>query len=440
MSFVRPVRAPSDAASCVEDLALRGGQPTRRRPWPAWPRHDLGTQEMLLTALRSGRWTLSGDSGPRTSLEKMFADEFAHFLDAKYCVPTCNGSAAIVIALQAAGVRTGEEVLVPALTWIGCASAVLRLGAIPRFIDCEPKGLAMSPETAETEVSSKTKAILLVHPYCVNAKIESFVALASARDLALVEDCSHSHGATHDGRSLGTFGHLGIFSMQQSKVLTSGEGGAVVTDDYSVYRRLQQYRSDGRVYDESPKDGTMLLREGGDVHGANYTLAEFQAAILIDRLKRLREENDLRRRNATALNGLLAQIPGVTPFYSATTTDTPTLYRYVVHLNRDLLRTYDIDWWVRALGFELGLSVERLYEPLPQSDHFRPQTVATLDDDTRKELMASLTAAKTTCRESQRAYRQCFAIPHRALLGSIADCTDIANAVSKIATVLHAHG
>lgn len=423
----------TDGRSCqASELALEGGSPTRRAPWPTWPRHDQGTERALLEALRSGRWTVSGDSGPLVSRERTFAERFARYLGSRYGVATCNGSSAIVIALRALGVHAGDEVLLPALTWIGCAGAVLRLGAIPRFVDCERGGLAMSVDAAADEMTSKTKAILLVHPYCMNADIVSFVALSRSCNVSLVEDCSHAHGARYGEHHVGTFGHVAVFSMQQSKVLTAGEGGAVVTDDRAIYLRLQQLRADGRVYDEIAEPGQMLLGPPGDVQGANFILPELQAALLLDRLESLRDENELRRCNALALNRWIRDVPGVVPLYPTVTGDLPPLYRYVLRLDPDLLCGRGIDWWVSALSAELSMAVERLYKPLPDSPALRPGTVTTLSAENRRLLLDNLRAARSRIPGSRHAYETCLAIPHRVFLGSVDDCGDVASAVSKL--------
>lgn len=389
-----------------------------------------------MEVLRSGRWTVSGDTGDEVSREREFAEAFGRFLGARYCVATCNGSSAIVVALQAAGVRAGDEVLVPALTWIGCASAVLRLGAVPRFVDCEPGGIAMGVDAAGAQMGRRTKAILLVHPYCVNAEVESYLDLCRSRSAVLVEDCSHAHGARRAGKFLGTFGKLGVFSMQQSKVLTSGEGGAVVTGDALLYRVLQQYRADGRLYDDAARSGGMMLKAGEPVQGANYTLSEFHAAILLERLQALSAENELRRRHASLLNIMLAELSGIKVFYSTGDGNEPPLYRYIFQLGQEFLRARPIDWWQRALGAELQLTVERLYQPLPDSSQLEPTAIVTLCRQSRKRFTTALRAARAAIPESRRAYETCLSLPHRALLGCPDDCADIKRAILKVSAAV----
>jgi len=368
------------------------------------------------------------------SRERIFGERFARFLGLRHGVATCNGSSAILIALQAVGVRVGDEVLVPAMTWIGCASAVLRLGAIPRFVDSTPAGLAMSADAAADAIKERTRAILLVHPYCQSADIEPFLALARSRKVALVEDCSHAHGAFRAGRYLGTFGDVGVFSLQQSKVLTSGEGGAVVTNDEGMYRLLQQYRADGRVYNDDAQAGEMMLSSAEELHGANFTLSELQAAVLIDRLAVLKEENRRRQENASTLNGMLKGLSGLRPIYSEASGDQPPLYRYVVELSGEWLGARDLSWWEHGLSAELQLRVERLYQPLPEARQLQPDRVSTLGGKDRERFRAALQADGSTIPQARRAYRSCLAIPHLALLGSQRDCEDIRDALSKLAS------
>jgi dTDP-4-amino-4,6-dideoxygalactose transaminase len=169
-------------------LAIVGGRPIRSRAWPMWPRSDKSTEKLVLDVLHSNRWTISGYYTGHKPYERKFAEAFAHYNKTKYCVPTSSGSAALAIALQAIGVGYGDEVLVPGLTWVACASAVVALGAVPVFVDIDPLTLCMSPVAAAQSITPRTKAIMLVHLYCGVADIDAFLALA--RRAGLLHDAA----------------------------------------------------------------------------------------------------------------------------------------------------------------------------------------------------------------------------------------------------------
>jgi dTDP-4-amino-4,6-dideoxygalactose transaminase len=167
----------------------------RHSPWPRWPRAARSTEKAVAQVLRSERWTISGPYADELPFERQFAEAFACLHRVPYCVPTANGSAVLVIALEALGIGPGREVLVPGITWVACGSAVARVGATPVLVDVDPKTLCMSMGAARQAITRATAAIMLVHLYCTIADLEAFTELAAAMGLPLIADCSHAHGA-----------------------------------------------------------------------------------------------------------------------------------------------------------------------------------------------------------------------------------------------------
>lgn len=178
-----------------QKLALNGGAKVRELVWPEWPSYDDGTERALNSVLRSGRWTISGPFAGESSKERSFARQFAEYCDARYCTPVTSGSASLTIALLALGIGAGDEVLIPGLTWVACASATMAVGAVPIMVDIDPATLAMSVDEARRAVSDRTAAIMVVHPYCRTADLGGFLALSKEIDVPLVEDCSHAQNA-----------------------------------------------------------------------------------------------------------------------------------------------------------------------------------------------------------------------------------------------------
>jgi dTDP-4-amino-4,6-dideoxygalactose transaminase len=333
-------------------LAIFGGTPIRRHPWPQWPQATKRTEQYLLDVLFSGRWSIGGKYNGKPLYARRFGESFARYHNVSYCVPTINGSAALVIALEALGVQPGDEVLVPGLAWVSCASSVTRIGAIPVLVDIDPDTLCMSVEAARNAISSRTKAIMLVHSYCTVADLDSFVELSTETHVPLLEDCSQAHGATWKERRVGSFGKIGIFSMGQSKILSCGEGGVAITDDADLYDRMEQFHGDGYRYKSSPPViGEGELEEVGAVQGHNFCMSEFHAAILLDQLDYLDQQNRHREHNGEYLRKLCLEIGHVKPLYRHPNIDTRCTARSAGRSRRMLSPCIDIQTLTPSLTF-----------------------------------------------------------------------------------------
>jgi L-glutamine:scyllo-inosose aminotransferase/L-glutamine:2-deoxy-scyllo-inosose/3-amino-2,3-dideoxy-scyllo-inosose aminotransferase len=411
-----------------QGLAALGGTPVRTRPWPAWPRAAASTHRAVAEVLDSGRWALSGAYRGRPPWERRFAEAFAAFHDVPFCTPTSSGSGALTIALQAVGVHPGDEVLVPGLTWVACASVVANLGAVPVLVDCEPDTLAMSAREAEAHITPRTVAVMVVHPFCSVADLDAFRDLADRRGLALIEDCAQAHGARWRDRPVGTFGQAGCFSMQQSKLLTSGEGGAVICRDQGVYDRLEQLRSDGRRFVDDPVPGRLELLEVGSVQGRNYCLSELHAALLLDGLTRLPEENRHRAGRAAELERLVADVPGVSTLRADDRVTGRTYYNLVLRLDLDEFGGATVDAVSQALSAELNAMVNPVYVPLNRHRLYRPMAL----HRPGAPVAARLDPARFALPVAERARQTCLTLPHPMLLDDAAGMRDIVDALAKV--------
>ena len=425
--IARPIRTGA-RVSASEPLAIDGGSPLRDRSWPAWPRVTERTEAIILDALRSGRWTVSGAFTGREPYERQFAQEFARFHDVSDCVPTCHGSSALVVALEALGVGPGCEVLVPGLTWVACASAVAQVGGVPILVDVDPDTLCMSLDAAEDAISERTAAILVVHLFCSAADLDGFGRLRDLHRVPLIEDCSQAHGAIWRGRRVGSFGDVAAFSFQQTKLLTSGEGGAVLTSEPELGDRMQQLRADGRRIAARPRVGRLDLEEIGTIQGHNYCLSEFHAALLLDGLGRLDTENEIRRQNAQLLARLLEDVGGVRPVGRPEGLEREVYYHLCLRVEPQLFGGASVDWLADALAAELGLLIEPVDRPLNQHPLYDPRRSPRtptaqfeLLDPSRFELPVAVQARRT-----------CLTVPHHALLGDESDMRDIAAAFEKL--------
>lgn len=409
-------------------LASEGGAPVRDTPWPAWPRLTPAAERELLRAVRSGRWTVSGAYTGEEPYERRFARAFADFHGVEHCVPTCHGSSALVVALEALGVGPGDEVLVPGLTWVACASSVAGVGAVPVLVDVDPRTLCISAAAAEAALSERTAAIMLVHLFCSAADLDAFEALSRSRGIPLLEDCSQAHGAVWRGRRVGSFGTVSAFSFQQTKLLTCGEGGAALSSDPRLAERMEELRADGRRYVAQPRIGQLDLAEIGATQGRNYCLSELHAALLVEGLGRLDEENAIRRANVELLRTHLGDIDGVEIIEQPAQLEEPTYYHLCLRLDPERFGASSVDPVAEALTAELGVHVEPVDRPLNDNPLYDPRRSSRTDPDalavfdpTRFELPAATEARRT-----------CLTMPHRVLLGEDGDMETIALALAKV--------
>jgi dTDP-4-amino-4,6-dideoxygalactose transaminase len=355
-------------------LALHGGVPVRRAPWPQWPQSTVQSEQALLTVMRSGRWSVSGletDGSP--AWDTRFAQAFARYNGVECCVPTANGTSALMSSMQALGIGAGDEVIVPGLTWVACASAVLAINAVPVIVDIDPLSLCLDPRAVEAAIGPRTRAVMAVHLYNAIADLDALLALTRQHGLHLIEDCAQAHGALWRGRRVGSIGTVGTFSMQNGKVLTSGEGGACICDDPQLAARIYRLRSDGRRLASRPvPSGHMSLEEGGPGFAQNFCLSEPQAAILLSRLDDLDQENAQRARQAQTLRRHLEEIGGFGFQQSAPGTEATTLYHFPIRLEGPEFEGLDVEQVCQALSAELGCWVHPTYPPMDEFSLLAP--------------------------------------------------------------------
>ena len=414
----------------TSQLALFGGTPVHDATWPVWPRASESTLRFLHEAATSGRWAVSGAFTGTAPFEQRFARAFADYHGVPYAVPTTNGSSALTIAMEALGVGPDTEVIVPGLTWVACASAAAGLGAVPVLVDVDPGTLSISVAAARAAITERTTAILLVHAYCSSADIDAFLRLSRDTGIPVIEDCSQAHGAEWNGRKVGTFGTIGVFSMQQTKVLTCGEGGMTITSSAQLYDQLQQYRANGRRHSAHPVVGQLDIEEVGAVEGHNYSMSEFHAAVGLSQLELFDQQQEHRHRNGALLAGLLAEIPGVsTPSAPAGLTKR-TYYDYVMRLDPRVLGPFSISGVVAALTAELNVFVETLDAPLNANSLYVPLKSPRLPRS--EKVRQQFDPGRFDLPEATAAYSSCVAVLHHALLGSKDDAAAIAAAVAKV--------
>jgi dTDP-4-amino-4,6-dideoxygalactose transaminase len=397
-------------------LALAGGTPVRTAPFPRWPDFDERERSLLLEALEARSW--GGYPFPNAMAER-FGAAFAAAHDARHAFPIVNGTVAIEIALVAAGLRPGDEVILPAYTFEASAAPVLRLGAVPVFVDVLPGTYCVDPAAAEDAITPRTRALLPVHLAMCMADMDALCSLAAKRGLRVIEDCAHAHGAKWEGKGAGSLGDAGAFSLQTSKLLTAGEGGVVTTNEDEIAERAESYTNCGRA-SRTDRFGHRLL-------GFNYRLTEFQAAVLLGQLEKLPPQNALRARRAERLGKGLAAIPGLSLLRPDPRQTAPAFYHYVFKYDGAAFGGATRDRFVAALEAE-GIPCDGLfYEPVYRS------TLFDVDPRDFPALGGRLPWETTRCPVSERAaFEESVWIPHRVLLGTEADVDCVLEAIAKI--------
>ncbi|MHB8405664.1 MAG: DegT/DnrJ/EryC1/StrS family aminotransferase [Gammaproteobacteria bacterium] len=237
---------------------------------------DIGLleEQYLLEAFRSGWISSLGDYIER------FETGFAEFCGTSCATAVCNGTAALHLALLAGGIKAGDEVIVPALTFAATAAAVRHCGATPVFVESEPDIGTLDPKSVESAISPKTKAIIAVHLYGHPADMDNILQIARKHSLLVIEDAAEAHGAKYRGRPIGSLGQIGIFSFYGNKIVTTGEGGMVVTNQPEFHERVRFYKDHAM----DPK-----RRYWHPEVGFNYRMTNLQAAIGCAQLKRFDE-------------------------------------------------------------------------------------------------------------------------------------------------------
>lgn len=233
---------------------------------------------------------------------KEFEEKFAAYIGKKYGVAVSNGTAALEVALYAAGIEKGDEVILPSFTIISCAAAILRLGAVPVLIDIEADTWNINTDEIEAKISDKTKAIMPVHIYGHPVEMGKIMQLSEKYNLIVIEDAAEVHGAEYKNQKCGSIGHLSSFSFYPNKLITTGEGGMVLTDDENFYKRAKSYRN--LCFEEQERFLHNSL-------GFNYRMTNLQAAVGLAQLERIDEIVDFKKEMGEYYVSKLSQIKGI---------------------------------------------------------------------------------------------------------------------------------
>lgn len=401
-------------------LAINGGEKVRTRPWAAWPVWDEREIEALEEVVRSGHWGRLYDNSKVEEFEKAFAA----YQDAGFGIAVTSGTAALAVALKAAGVEMADEVIVPAYTFIASASAVLQNNAVPILVDVELDTRNIDPDAVEAAITPRTRGIMPVHFGGRPADMERILDIAGRHDLFVVEDAAHGWGVTWNGRKVGAIGDAGAVSFQASKHITAGEGGIVLTNNEEMAGKAFSYHHFGRLTGRPFYEHHYI--------GWNFRMTEFEAAVLLVQLERLEEQTQRRAENGGFLDEQLAQIEGIRPMRREPYMTRICHHVYAFLYDEKAFGGVPRDHFIEALRAE-GVEASGGYShPLYKNPAF---TKANLGRITEYLDFPDYTAVR--CPNAERLCRECVWIPHGYLLGPKDDMRDIVNAIEKVRANLH---
>ncbi|GAB3025593.1 DegT/DnrJ/EryC1/StrS family aminotransferase [Spirosoma pulveris] len=414
------------SASLAEPLALLGGKPIRSRQWPVWPIWKPEQDEkQLLEVIRSGIWS-------RAAVVSEFEAQWAATLGVKRSLAVVNGTNALIAALAQLDVRGGDEVLVPPYTFIGTVAPVLATGAMPVFVDVDPETFQMNPANIEAKITSRTKAIIPVHILGLPANMPQILAIAKKHNLVVIEDACQAHLAEIDHQKVGTFGHAGCFSFQNSKNLAIGEGGAVVSNDDAFMDRCFSYQNYGNPYGMV----SGVIGAGTLIQGTKMRLTEYQAAIGLAQLKRLDAETTTRNTNAAYLKAKISSIPGIVPYKLYDNVTRAAFHLFPFRYQKELFKGLPREMFLKALAAE-GIPCSKGYATLNNmpylDDAFRSKNYQKMYPKAMLNFKGYV--ERNHCPQNDRlCNEEAVWFTQNMLLGTQADMDEIANAIEKIYT------
>jgi perosamine synthetase len=348
-------------------LALFGGEPEAAdAPAFVWPPIAEEDAQLVAEMTRRGELSYYGREGQSLELERKFAD----YLGVEHCLSVTSGTAALHSAYFGLGLEPGDEVLAPTYTFFATVMPLFAVNAIPVLVDADASTGNLDPAQIERHITEKTRAIVVTHLWGNPVDMDAVMEIARRRGLRVVEDCSHAHGASCNGRLVGTFGDVAVFSLQGKKLVAAGQGGVLVTNDDEVFERAVLL-------------GHFNIRAFQDVHsptyrpyaytgfGLNYRMHPLAAAIANRQMDRLESYISGRRANLEYLSARLAEIPGVEPPAAGLHVTRQVYYSYKPTYRPEDLDGLPIVVYVDALRAE-GVPIDR-YDapPLHVTEMFR---------------------------------------------------------------------
>jgi perosamine synthetase len=391
-------------------LAIEGGLPVRERLLPyghqSIDEHDITA---MVEVLRSD-WLTTGPA------VQAFENEVAEFVGAKHAVAVSNGTAALHAAMYALEIGPDDEVIVPTMTFAASANAVVFQGGTPVFVDVEPDTLLIDPTQLEAKITSRTKAIVAVDYAGQPCNYDAVSGIASRHGLPVVADACHALGATYKGRPVGTLADLSTFSFHPVKLITTGEGGLITTDNERLSERMRIFRNHGITTDHRQRaEKGSWFYEMADL-GYNYRLTDFQCALGLSQLRKLGDWIVRRQKIALKYDEAFAGVPALEPL--AVRGDVSHAYHlYVVKLNFEVLKTDRATIFAALRAEGVGANVH--YIPVHLHPYYRRQ----------------FNTGPGLCPVAERVYEQILSLP---VFPAMTD-EDVGDTVTAVRKVVEAY-
>lgn len=357
--------------------------------WPNPHSTDFTERRFLDSALESPDWS-------HTEFCSEFEKQFSRFVGSKHAMLVPSGTAAVYLALVASGLRSGQEVILPGITWPSVVYAIVKAGGIPKTIDISEKSLCIEPNKIGQAITEKTFGVLATHLFGSQCDMDAINAQARKHDITVIEDAAQSIGSVQNSKHCGTWGKVGAFSLNDRKVLACGEGGCIVTDDDQIYEELK------RLQLIQPERESVPFALPG-----TYKVSEFQAAVALGQLEKLEAKLKLIAKRAQFLeNEITALSDGVLAVQERpNSVDVQSFYSFAVNVVRKL----DISLFRNELSKKINLKVSAPYKPLSEISDLVPSR-----NNLRPLVLENLGIQQKNC---HTAYGQtCFRLPYHALL------------------------
>jgi len=418
-------------------LAISGGVPIRTKNYPVWPQVDQKDINAVSDVVKSGKWWMfayeydpaAGNIGSGRSKDVELEDTFKQMQHADNAIAVSNGTVALDIACKVAGLKPGDEVITTPYTFVASSSCVLNSMAIPVYVDIKPENLTINPDLIEDAITERTKAILPVHFGGAFCDMDKINRIAKKHNLLVIEDSAHMPGASlKKHRFAGTLGDIGIFSFQNSKILTCGEGGMITTNDEKMAEMCWSMRHMGRSKYGGWYETIMV--------GTNSRMTELQAALLLSQMEKFDRQNMIRRRNGRKFFEDISNIQGIDPPEYHPDTENDIYYLACLRYNKEEWDGIPRDNVIKALKAE-GIPVSGGYEyPLYKNPVFQ-----TLDFDStsspysigRKRQVTKYSEYEKRCPVAEHVTKEgAIWLANELFLGSENDTRDIYRAFEKV--------
>lgn len=383
----------------------------KTKPFPSWPQYNQKQLELINEVLKSDEWCrLSGKK------VKEFGERYAEYNNVEYGIGVTNGTHALELALTTIGIQPGDEVIVPAVTFIATATAVIQNNAVPVLVDIDPETYCILPDAIEAAITEKTRAIIPVH-FAGNAcDMDRICDIAKRYNLKIIEDVAHAQGGMYKNKRVGSFGDISACSFQSKKTISCGEGGAIITNIKEYYEEALLTQCVGRPEGDRVYEHAVL--------GSNFRMNEFQAALLLGQLDNLDNMNQKREENAAILDDLLKEIEGIIPQRRSEGCTVNTHYMYMFTYNSQYFNGLSRKDFVTRL-IEEGIPAYICYPVISNTTFFINRNFRKKIDESQLRLNNPITNAEYIA-------SNVVWLPHNVLLGDLQDMQEICDAILKI--------